>query len=431
MAITINPDPILLDYQSIYNPIVYTASTTNSAQTNFKFIVDIFLNGSATALPRKKYPVVPGQTYQAIEIGGIIKNSLTRNPFIINEITFMRNSNSILSYEVQIGEEYGPSSGVTAYPNLATTGVKYAINSSQAYNHFILGLANYITGSTSKKFLTNAPRLSSQVGIGGLTTSVLNFNIDTSENYWLSFINPVQGASTNHDRIIIQAYNSSNVLLNTSEIINSFANPITTNQKNLRIGLGTKDLNLLTNISLVNPTAPVLPAATSYYTANLETNTSGVTSEIAKFTIVSKCSKATTTYRLVWLNVLGGYDCFTFYGQNTRTADIDRKMYRKYAGYFDGSNIFTFNNQNSRQNAQYNTTIKDTYKATSDWITDAESIWLEELFSSPDVYLAGATELIPIILIDSSYDFKTTSRDSLFNIEITFQPTFERMRQQW
>lgn len=419
MAVTIASNPASLC--AAYNPIVYTVTSTNYAQTNFKFIADIYLNASPNPLPRMKFPAVPGQNYQAIDIGGIVKNYLSRNPYIIGESKFKTDDNSILSVVVQFGEEYGPSSGVTTYVNLTATSGVAVINASLAYPDFVTGLtASYSTGGTGKKFLTNDPRISNVLTIN---------NIGASESYWLYFTNPAQAAAIKHDYLQIQAFDVDGNLLQQSLLANPYTTPSAINEKHLRVGVGTYELGLLTTPDLFLGAAPVLPAGTSYYEVNLCT-LSANTSEVARLYVTSKCSKASTTYRLVWLNAFGGYDSFTFYGQQQRTSSIERKTYKKYAGYFN-SGIFTYDNQNSRQNAQFNTVVKDSYRITSDWITEAESTWLEDLITSPDVYYVSGTELIPINITDSGYVFKTVSRDQIFNLELTFTPCFERMRQQW
>lgn len=425
MAITITSSPgaSQINVVAAYNPIVWSLTSSNYTQPNFKFIADIFINSSATPLPRIKYPPVPGQNYQAIDVGGIVKNYITRNPYIIGETKCKTNDKSIITIDVQFGEEYGPSSGVTAYANLtASSGTVYASNISLSYPDFITGLSSYEIGSTSKKFLTNAPRVNGSVNINA---------IKTTESYWLYFGNPSQSAATRHDSIYVEAFNSGGASINITAFSNPYSAPSVFTQTHIRIGVGAYDLGLLTTPDLNLGTAPVLPASTAYYDVHLVSNVGGVaTSETCRFYISSKCSKASTTYRLVWLNALGGYDSFTFYGQQQKTSSITRKNYRKVAGYFSGG-IFTYDNQNSRQNTQYNTVIKDSIRIDSDWITEAESTWLEELISSPDVYYVNGNQLMPITITDSGYTYKTLSRDNIFNLELTFEPTYERMRQQF
>ena len=425
MAVTIQSSPNgSLNIAAAYNPIVYTITSTNYAQKNFRFIADIYMNGGATPLPRIKYVPVPANNYQAIDVGGIIKNYVTRDPYVIGDTKFKKNSNSVCSFTIQFGEEYGPSSGVTTYANLTqTSGSCYVPNIALSYPDFVTGLSSYKYGSTSKKWLTNAPRISNVLTIN---------NIKTTESYWLYFFNPFQSATLRHDNIFVEACDDNGATLNITAFANPYSAPTVLEETHLRVGVGCYDLGLLTTPDLLIGTAPVLPANTTYYNLYLYANSgSGITTEVVRFYVTNKCSKATTTYRLVWLDTLGGYDSFTFYGQSQRTSSVDRKTYKKYAGYFNSSNVFTFDNQNSRQNAQYNTVVKDSFKVNSDWITEAESTWLEELITSPDVYYVSGTQLMPIQITDSSYTFKTLSRDNIFNLEVTFAPTYERMRQQF
>ena len=66
----------------------------------------------------------------------------------------------------------------------------------------------------------------------------------------------------------------------------------------------------------------------------------------------------------------------------------------------------------------------------SNWITEDDSIWLEELLTSPEVYVLGNTDTLggastgyklPIIITDTTYEVKTAIRDRLFNLVVNFK----------
>ena len=57
----------------------------------------------------------------------------------------------------------------------------------------------------------------------------------------------------------------------------------------------------------------------------------------------------------------------------------------------------------------------------TDWMTDEESIWLEELFTSPHalIYINGALE--PVVILSTEYQQMTNARNNMFQHEITVQ----------
>jgi hypothetical protein len=76
-------------------------------------------------------------------------------------------------------------------------------------------------------------------------------------------------------------------------------------------------------------------------------------------------------------------------------------------------------------------TSQDAITANSDWITEAESIWLKELLTSPIVFMEQAGQLIPISINESQHKFNKTVNEKLFNIQITFGFGNESARQSY
>ncbi len=123
MAITVYNTPA--SYAPAYNQMIFTLSSTNSAQPNFRYIADIYVNGSSD-YTRLEVGKNPSNNYGTFDVSGIIQNFLSRDADD-NTTTFKQCQNSIASYQVKFGEQYGASSGITNYTNLVT-------QSGYAYN---------------------------------------------------------------------------------------------------------------------------------------------------------------------------------------------------------------------------------------------------------------------------------------------------------
>ena len=106
MALTVYNTPN--SYAPAYNQMIFTLSSTNVAQSNFRYIADIYVNGSSD-YTRLEVGKNPSNGYGTFDVSGIIQNFLTRDAED-NTTTFKQCGNSIASYIVQFGEQYGASS---------------------------------------------------------------------------------------------------------------------------------------------------------------------------------------------------------------------------------------------------------------------------------------------------------------------------------
>ena len=98
MALTIYNTPN--SYAPVYNQMIFTLSSTNVAQSNFRYIADIYVNGSSD-YTRLEVGRNPSNNYGTFDVAGIIQNFLTRDADD-NTTTFKQCVNSIASYIVHL-----------------------------------------------------------------------------------------------------------------------------------------------------------------------------------------------------------------------------------------------------------------------------------------------------------------------------------------
>ena len=72
--------------------------------------------------------------------------------------------------------------------------------------------------------------------------------------------------------------------------------------------------------------------------------------------------------------------------------------------------------------------LQENFTAFTDFISDEEAIYLESLFTSPDVKVRfnekpapGKYEWVPVSLLSTSYTQKTSRKDKLFQYDIKFK----------
>jgi hypothetical protein len=138
MAITINSSPDI--YSSVHAPLWFVLSSTNTGQTNFKYVCDIYVGGNlVTRL--KSFPQ-PTSTKGIFNVAPVIRNYWASyfKPDIVTPSVFSYTGSDIyVDYELKFGEEYN---GIT-YLDLTTT-------SKFAYNY----VQDYLYTPTSPMYLT-------------------------------------------------------------------------------------------------------------------------------------------------------------------------------------------------------------------------------------------------------------------------------------
>lgn len=395
-----------------YNDDFFVVSSTNKTANSFQYIADIYVNG--TYITREKCFPHPTTGNALFNVKRIVENYVSKD--FSFDIKFATSPNSFCYYQVKFGEEFDSSTtGTTIYPDIALSSALYVWNGIydfEDYNSFDSSL--HILTSASKKFLTNAPN---------------NLNIGSSERFYLSGMTQTSGDIYFAE---IETLDINGGSIDVYQLVNPFQAVSTDAMKFFRVGCGTNDLNQLTSGDIYSSdfnTYPIIGTTVDSYTITMIKYNGTFTSETRKFFVKDVCSR-TTSNRLFFLNKLGGYDAFTFKEKIKINADIKRSEYKQPQGAWTGSTAFGYNSA-QRSVTQYDTNIKDSFTLISDWVTEAEAIWLEELFSSPDVFIDKSGVSVPINIVSSSYETKQTALVKLINITIEYTYSYSRYRQRF
>jgi len=114
---------------------------------------------------------------------------------------------------------------------------------------------------------------------------------------------------------------------------------------------------------------------------------------------------------------MGGYDYFTFNKDKKRTVAINRTEYKQVLDI-----AYEFGDRGDVVLAQ---DVQYTFTLNSDWISEETYLWLEELVTSPEVYIVtfldSKYKLDPIVITDTSYVIKTRLRDKIFNLTLNYK----------
>ena len=386
MAITIISTPN--QFMAAYNQVAYEVSSNNTAQPNFNFIVDVNqTSGTNNPLARLKYPVQPSSAQLQFDVGNVIKNYVSFDFFNATGTLFAPNLNSRLKYYVDFRELYDVSgiptlSGILASnpTTPSSSSFRWGGNSIFDFEDFS-GTAYYDLRVENYGFLN--------------TKLIAPEQIVKTQNKVLTFFDPNRLVKYFNLRI-----KASDYLVEITKTTQEFL-------YNINVGKYLLDLSGLT--------------IDTSYQIDLLTE-SFVSLATFKFNNEPECSQYETV-RLHWMNKLGAWDSFNFIKNSQRAIDIERKQFKAplEIGYAKSDRL--------KQN--YNTTITDVININSDWVSDEVSELLEELATSPLIYLErSATNFIAVNIVNNSYDVRKYMTDrKLFNVSFDIEYTYNRYRQ--
>lgn len=389
-----------------YNDIYHLINSTNKAQSNFKYLFKVFVDGVYIG---KTWKVTPDPTYGfgLFDVKRCVQTAVTYDIDLgLTGLTGVTNNNA--TYYIQYGEEYGDlSSGVTQYSNLLQSSTRYVFAGSiRTLENLDYVDDNYIMDSSGSTFMTNQPR---------------PFRIFEDQKCWLGMMDDT---ASHVKTLVVRTYDSTGSIIQTVHIRNSEVSALF-----LR-GITGYNMNDIDSSELLAGAQPIITDSVSYYTVQAGTdspNPYGL-SELMRYNIDRSCDWD-DSYDIYFQNVFGWFDSFRFTRSNTKGHDINKKFYKQSTGQF-GASSFTVA-KTDRAKTQYYTDYDDKWTLRSAWLTQAESTWLLELVTSPQVFINVNNELIPVTISQSNYNERKRTEAEIFNLEIVVDFSVKNYRQRY
>ena len=126
--------------------------------------------------------------------------------------------------------------------------------------------------------------------------------------------------------------------------------------------------------------------------------------------------------QLSWENSFGFRDYWTFAKRHDRSIDIARNDYMQNPINYNAVQVSM--NPGGRGTRTFGQTLTDKYTVRTDWLTDEQAQYLENLFISPDVRANLGDGFVSVTLLTSSYVEKTVRKDQLFQYELQFKTAY-------
>lgn len=215
-----------------------------------------------------------------------------------------------------------------------------------------------------------------------LTKSATEVDICQTDNFMLSFINPLISGFE------VRFYDSAGILLDFGVATSGAA----TAGRTLNVGLD--ELAKVTWVAgfpvLPNPLIASYEVSFGYVVALIYTRQT----EIFTFNLIKCCPLR--ELRLHWMNLLGGSDSYTFSSTKDLIMATTAEEGEKALTWAIGST--TPNNKSDIGSMKLKSEAKKSYELNTKILSNSEASWLSELLVSPKVYAELDNTLIPVIV---------------------------------
>jgi len=384
------------NWQNVYNEIVVGVSGSNSTQPNYQFLCDVNVSGQSNPVTRLTLPKQPLVGTVKINVADVIKNYVTYDFGAFNSTALVKCNNSEVKYWLQLGEIYDNVSGVPViYANQAQYGTSGSpkLGSNAIFDFLDWSKTAFSTG----KLLSETNQVS-------LNDNSYTETIKPNQQRFLTFFDP-NGEITIVDLFV---YNAAGV----SIFSNSFSS-YTTQSGIVALNIGDSFLDFM-------GASGFMTSAASY---KVEIRNAGDSLLFSKtLNVDNSCSKY-QTYRLHWLNSLGGFDAFNFNLVSVEQTQIENKEFKKIQalGY----------SKTDRLKTKYYTKLSESVILNSDLLTDAEYAALGELVFSPIVMLeTSPSNYVPVNVVANNYvKRKYEQGQTIPNLQLTIEYSFDNYRQ--
>jgi hypothetical protein len=434
MSITLHQQPTTPN--GAFADLIWVASSTNQNQPQFQFVATIQASGSSNSITLKQQPGPNG--YGVFNMGAIA-STLLEYDGVWKTQKMATSSLAGKTLLTTFSEEYGTST--TSSVSIVNT-----ITGSQVYiipavvqpdaGYWNLPSSDYYTASLAPNAgletyslqhgLSNSP-VSQSVRDGEYATiSLFNGNFDGSDTtaqdvYWIQ-INVYNSAGSNIQNIGWFNVTGNNGGPRTSDGEEwgdaGIYNGQTDKTRLVHIAAGPQNFSDAGN-TLSTSWNTYSVSVWGQESAGVESNTG----RYAQYWFTKQTAECGYTgTRFAFINELGTWDYYTFPFADTINDSMTRSEYTQtFVDYSTNFGGVAYNA--SRRGAKvFNQDYQQDRVAESGYLTQEEADWLRELVESPEVFIQVGTQMLPVVITNTSFTFKTNPRtQKLYRLTLTYK----------
>ena len=376
--------------------LVYTLSSSNASNAQFRYVTDIYESGSGNYLTTiKTYPNTFGN--------GILDVARELDDQLDYDLNWKTSGsaapvNSVKTFDLRFGEEYAPSysGSITQYTGSASNYLQ--VFPGTVYKNE--GSYNFNTDTLPNNFL--------------LSNSPNNTHPRTTP-YVVDENNLFCGLSDYHTITVERTGSYAVLILDTNNSILD-SEVFTTTQPFSTLGIGPQNL-----IDFGGDPATAIQDPTAERIVVFEQITPGGGNTVYDLSLPTASDYPCGEYtRFAFINQYGFWDYYNVYNPLRSNNQVDRSIYeRSFVRYEDSIGSY---NASNRGNTQYKTDYDKRFIITTEYINKETSQWLTEMFDSPEVFIQQNGDFVPINIINANITWNMNqSRQKLFQYDIEFK----------
>lgn len=434
-----------------YNPCKFIYNSTNKNNEGFRYIFDVYEQGTANKIA--EYRVLPtfGTGYGEVDLSKLLGAKVVPDfqPANFSEIDTPA---SRFNYDVKVGEEYIVTFNYTANLTNNSGNVKITCTHSFAVgdqvvvdagtNTLISGLWTVIavTGTTdftinaswsnvtdptengSVKYADNrktiirdiATTLNKWVFNGALpwknwrTYLNTDYLLDNTSALFLTSMLYRKMTITPTQEIWFNGFNNGvtgRMIFNNSNG-DSFYYDVTNTEITTQLCVASPNLNL----SVISGTLPLIKSDTTSYTVYFTDGIVPPDSQTYTFNIDQRC--AINDYYLVFLDRMGSWGSFAFPLRTYETGTSTKQSFNKTVeGYINGTE-WTYTSD-ARGMTTYSSTVEKNLQLNTNWMNEEMASYFQELITSPVVYFWDGTQYLACVVQETAFEVERQRNKNL------------------
>jgi hypothetical protein len=383
MALTLYKTP--QELTPAYNNQIFTALSDNIAEAGFKYIVNVGINGTSSI---KQYLPRP-DGWLVVDVKEWVQNFIEHyfNPELSLTSPIELAIGKTVEVEVTISEYYDGEIDDITTTNYNAFDACLTDADFRNYN-----FEDYLFGQTTGKYFLSKTA----------TTITPDNRLTLDKDMYLHFIN----ASVIDNLVIeLRRPNEGTGVLETIDTITVASIPAQSDVYEMYV---------------VRLNSEMFTTVAAQVGDTIRVNFKDATTFVYRYTIVIKdiCTKYTDNI-LYYLDRDGNILFFHFdkisknnFTKKTNSVTLNADRLNTTTGEY-GSNTW------DRENHIVSTAIESTILLNTDWITETQSRQLNDLWSSPQVWLHNGTDLLAVTITNNGYEEIKSENESLFQYNVT------------
>jgi hypothetical protein len=244
-------------------------------------------------------------------------------------------------------------------------------------------------------------------------------SVKTDNRMWVNFYS--SSASTFTPRLLVTTYNGDPF---NGGVVNGqfrFTGSTAGNTTMQTVAIGPYNLNnYSTSAQVISGALPIIDSAVTHYVINLQNSGGTDTTLSYVFKMNTECFRY-DNIELYFFDRMGAIIPVNFELQSTRKISVSKSEYQSFLGDLNTTTNRWGYNAKDRGRNQINTTVIEEMTLNTNWLTEQEASYFQELYTSPLVYMREGTNFWPVITKTNDLSIPKKNNKKNFQYTITIE----------